>query len=135
MNLQKPDLDAVVNRTEVPTLKFDSGTMQGIFGAADLWPSWVADMDFKAAPEIISALSQRLDHGVFGYEVSTTDLRRAVASWYNRRCNWDFNSDHIISTPRTLSSLATMISLFSSEGGGVIVQPPVFYDFKLILHL
>jgi cystathionine beta-lyase len=134
MNLQKTDLDSVINRSDVPTLKFDNGTMQGLFGTADLWPSWVADMDFKAAPEIISALSQRLDHGVFGYEVSTSDLRRAVASWYKRRCHWGFDPDHIISTPRTLSSLATMITLFSSEGEGVIVQPPVFYDFKLILR-
>ena len=49
MSLKKTDLDSVVNRTEVPTLKFDNGTMQGLFGTADLWPSWVADMDLKTS--------------------------------------------------------------------------------------
>ena len=134
MNHKNSNLDEIINRSEVPTLKFDEATMQSIFGSTNLWPSWVADMDFKAAPEIIEALSQRLDHGVFGYEVSTDDLPNAVASWFQKRYDWYFNAEHIIFTPRTLNSLATLVTLFSSEGDGVILQPPVFYDFKLILR-
>jgi len=134
MNHKNFNLDEIVNRSEVPTLKFDDETIQSIFGSTNLWPSWVADMDFKAAPEIIAALSQRLDHGVFGYEVSSDDLPNAVASWFQERYDWRFNPEHIIFTPRTLNSLATLVTLFSSEGDGVILQPPVFYDFKLILR-
>jgi len=128
------NLDEIINRSEVPTLKFDDATMQSIFGSTNLWPSWVADMDFKAAPEIIEALSKRLDHGVFGYEASSDDLPNAVASWFQKRYDWRFNAGHIIFTPRTLNSLATLVTLFSSEGDGVILQPPAFYDFKLILR-
>jgi cystathionine beta-lyase len=126
--------DSDVNRKAVSTLKFDAQTMQGIFGSAELWPSWVADMDFKAAPEIIDALSKRVDHGVFGYEASRGDIRTAVVRWYQKRHGWSFSAEHIITTPRTLNSLATLVNLFSAEGDGVIVQPPVFYDFKLILR-
>jgi len=128
------DLNNTIDRTNVRTLKFDAETMRRIFGTADLWPSWVADMDFMAAPEIIDAMSQRLSHGVFGYEVSTDELGNAVASWFQRRNNWEFEPGHIIRTPRTLNSLATLVSLFSAEGDGVIIQSPVFYDFKLILR-
>jgi len=134
MKTKAENFDSIVNRTEVPTLKFDAETMQGIFGASELWSSWVADMDFRAAPEIIEALSLRVDHGVFGYEVNRSVIRGAVASWYQNRYTWSFNPEHIISTPRTLNSLAMLINLFSAEGDGVIVQPPVFYDFKLILR-
>ncbi len=133
MKTKAGNFDYIVDRTEVPTLKFDAETMKEIFGASELWPSWVADMDFRAAPEIIEALSLRVGHGVFGYETSRDELRTAVASWYQSRYTWSFNPEHIISTPRTLNSLAVLINLFSSEGDGVIVQPPVFYDFKLIL--
>ena len=35
----------------------------------DVLPLWVADMDFRSAPEIIEALQSRLDHGVFGYTI------------------------------------------------------------------
>jgi cystathionine beta-lyase len=127
------DFNEVIDRTEVATLKFDAETMQGIFGAKDLWPSWVADMDFKAAPEIIDALSHRLDHGVFGYEASTPDLGNAVSSWYQRRYGWSLESSEIIFSPRTLNSLMVLISHLSEQGDGVIIQPPVFYDFKMVI--
>lgn len=106
------NFDYIVNRSDVPTLKFDGETMQGVFGSDNLWPSWVADMDFKAAPEVIEALSRRVDHGVFGYEVSRGDIRRAVARWYQNRYAWSFDAEHIVSTPRTLNSLAVLISPF-----------------------
>ncbi len=128
------NLDEVIDRREVATLKFDGDTMQSIFGTSDVWPSWVADMDFRTAPEIISALHNRLTHGIFGYETSNDAIPDAVSAWYHRRYQWDFNPRHIINTPRTLNSLATLITLFSNVGDGVIVQPPVFYDFKLIIR-
>lgn len=127
------NLDEVIDRTAVATLKFDGDMMQSIFGDSTLWPSWVADMDFKAAPEVIAALARRLDHGVFGYESSTEALPTAVVSWLSTRYGWSTSPDKIITTPRTLNSLSVMIDLFSAEGEGVIVQPPVFYDFKLLI--
>lgn len=133
MGSKRYDFDAVIDRTAVPTLKFDAEMMQSIFGDSRLWPSWVADMDFRAAPEVIAALAQRLDHGVFGYESSTEALPVAVVNWLSRRYGWSTSPDRIITTPRTLNSLSVMVDLFSEEGEGVIVQPPVFYDFKLII--
>jgi len=134
MKQEIPDLDEIIDRTEVPTLKFDGETMESIFGASDLWPSWVADMDFRASPKIIEALSRRLEHGIFGYENTSEKLPAAVSDWYRSRHGWSFASDEILFTPRTLNSLAVLIKLFSAEGDGVIVQPPVFYDFKMIIH-
>jgi cystathionine beta-lyase len=133
MQTTNTDLDQIIDRTEVATLKFDAETMQGIFGTSDLWPSWVADMDFRAAPKIIEALNRRLEHGVFGYESSTAELRDAVVNWYQRKHGWTFDSSQIIFSPRTLNSLAVMITHFSEPGDGVIVQSPVFYDFKIII--
>jgi cystathionine beta-lyase len=133
MKTTTTDFDQIIDRTEVATLKFDAETMQGIFGTSDLWPSWVADMDFRAAPKIIEALNRRLEHGVFGYEASTAELSDAVVNWYQRKHGWAFDPGQIIYSPRTLNSLSVMISHFSEPGDGVIVQSPVFYDFKLII--
>ncbi len=128
------EFDDPVDRSEVPTLKFDGDTMQSLFGSSDLWPSWVADMDFRAAPAVIEALSRRAAHGVFGYEPTRGEIADAVAAWYADRYGWHFRPDRIVFTPRTLNSLAVLIELFSSEGDGVIVQSPVFYDFKLLIR-
>ena len=39
MSIEQNEFDIPVDRTEVPTLKFDGDTMQSLFGSADLWPS------------------------------------------------------------------------------------------------
>jgi cystathionine beta-lyase len=133
MKATTTNFDEIIDRTDVAALKFDTETMQGIFGTSDLWPSWVADMDFRAAPQIIEALTHRLEHGVFGYEASTAELSDAVVNWYQRKHGWTFDSSQIIFSPRTLNSLAVMITHFSEPGDGVIVKSPVFYDFKIII--
>ena len=38
-----------------------------LYGAEDLLPMWVADMDFKPPAEIIDAIKKRAEHGIFGY--------------------------------------------------------------------
>ncbi len=107
--------------------------MESIFGEKDLWPSWVADMDFQASQHIQNALTRRVEHGIYGYESSSDELPKAVSAWYEKRHNWFLNPDHIVFSPRTLASITALVALFSKEGDGVIVQPPVFYDFKLII--
>jgi cystathionine beta-lyase len=128
------NFDEIIDRNEVATLKFDKATMQDVFGSDKLWPAWVADMDFRAAPAIIDALTQRLEHGVFGYENSLQELPEAISRWCQTRYDWSFPPEQIQFTPRTLNSIAVLIELFSNKGDGVIVQPPVFYDFKLIIR-
>lgn len=53
----KYDFDTIVNRRGTTSLKWDV--------AENELPMWVADMDFKTAPEILEALQERLNHGVF----------------------------------------------------------------------
>jgi len=133
LNKEIVNLDVEIDRTEAPTLKFDGEMMESIFGEKDLWPSWVADMDFRASQHIQNALTRRVEHGIYGYESSSDELPKAVSAWYEKRHNWFFNPDHIVFSPRTLASITALVALFSKEGDGVIVQPPVFYDFKLII--
>ncbi|MEC8614280.1 MAG: aspartate aminotransferase, partial [Verrucomicrobiota bacterium] len=55
--------DTCPERTGYGSLKWDK------YKGRDILPFWVADMDFVTAPEILDALQQRLDHGVFGYTI------------------------------------------------------------------
>ena len=133
MSEEKVDFDAEVDRSAVRTLKFDADMMESIFGTSDLWPSWVADMDFKSSRHIQDALARRVEHGIYGYESDDHALTESVAAWYRHRHGWSLDPEHIIFSPRTLTSIAVLMSLFSESGDGVIVQPPVFYDFKMII--
>lgn len=121
------DFDVEIDRREVPALKMHPIVLGKDGG--DLFPAGVADMDFQVAPAISEALSQRVAHGVFGYEAVPDGLMPALTSWMASRHSWIIKESHILRAPNVLNSLAIAASLFSEEGDGVIVQPPVFFDF------
>lgn len=126
------DFDTEIDRREVPTLKMHPMVL-GKDGAG-LFPAGVADMDFRVAPPITEALRSRVDHGIFGYEAVPSGLMPALTSWLENRHGWSVDQSHILRAPNVLNSLAIAASLFSEEGDGVIVQPPVFFDFFDIIR-
>lgn len=126
------NFDEDINRRAVPALKVHPmvlGTKsEGLFAAG------VADMDFKAPQCILDALQTRLDHGVFGYEAVRDGLIPALTGWLSTRHDWHIEDSSVLRAPNVLNSLAIATSLFSERGDGVIVQPPVFFDFYDIIR-
>ena len=121
------DFDEEVDRREVPALK-PHPMVLGKDGQ-HLFAAGVADMDFKAPPPVLAALKKRLDHGVFGYETVPDGLVPALTYWLEKRHGWTVDPAHILRAPNILNSLAIAASLFTDPGDGIIVQPPVFFDF------
>lgn len=123
--------DLHIDRRAVPALK----THKMVLGAdgEDLFPAGVADMDFLAPPVVRTAMQARLDHGVFGYETVPDGLMPALTGWMRNRHGWDIDTGHILRSPNILNTLAIAASIFTKPGEGVIVQPPVFFDFYDIL--
>lgn len=124
-------LDEEIDRRAVPALKAHPMVL-GADGQ-DLFAAGVADMDFRAPPAVLAALQHRLEHGVFGYETVPNDLMPALTSWLQSRHGWQVDADSILRAPNVLNILAIAASLFSIPGDGIIVQPPVFFDFYDIL--
>ncbi len=124
--------DLEIDRRAVPALK----THPIVLGEGNehLFTAGVADMDFEVAPPILDAMQKRLQHGVFGYEAVPAGLIPALTSWLQTRHGWQVDPDHILRAPNALNSLAVAASLFSAPGEGVIVQPPVFFDFFDIIR-
>ena len=120
-------LDEEIDRRAVPALK----THKIVLGddGDNLFAAGVADMDFRVAPAILDAMRVRLEHGIFGYETVPDGLFPALLDWLLTRHNWQVDQSHILRAPNILNSLAMAVSLFSAEGDGIIVQPPVFFDF------
>jgi len=124
--------DKDIDRRQVPALKVHPMVLgadgEGLFAAG------VADMDFEAPPAVLAAMQKRLEHGVFGYEAVPDGLYPALIEWVNRRHGWRIEQGHILRAPNILNALAIAASIFTEEGDGVIVQPPVFFDFFDILR-
>lgn len=125
-------LDEEIDRRAVPALKTHPIVLGE--GGESLFAAGVADMDFRAPPAVLQALQERLDHGVFGYEAVPGGLLPALTDWLRSRHGWDVDKTHVLRAPNVLNILAIAASLFTDRGDGVIVQPPVFFDFYDILE-
>ena len=125
------NLDEEIDRCVVPALKHH----EIVLGAdgMDLFAAGVADMDFRVAPCIIDAITRRAAHGVFGYEAVPDGLLPALTGWMEKRHNWTLNPNHILRAPNVLNTLAMAVNCFTDAGDGIIVQPPVFFDFADII--
>ncbi len=119
--------DVDIDRTVVPALKVHPMVV-GTDGA-DRFAAGVADMDFKPPQAVLDAMAQRLAHGVFGYEAVPADLFPSLIDWFNDRHNWKISDEHIVRSPNVLNTLSMALNAFTKKGEGVIVQPPVFFDF------
>ena len=125
------NFDEVIDRRLVPALKTHSIVLGE--NSENLFAAGVADMDFKISQKILDALQHRLHHGIFGYETLSADLLPALTSWLHKRHGWAVDENQILRAPNILNSLAVSASIFTSPGDGIIVQPPVFFDFYDII--
>ena len=117
----KYDFDTLVSREGTNSSKW---RMKG-----DILPMWVADMDFKAAPEILSVLQKRLDNGVFGYSFIPKEWNEAIKSWWQRRHNVSLENEWMCFCTGVIPAISTAIRRFSSPGDQILVQAPVYHVF------
>lgn len=117
------DFDTPVDRRDTASYKWDSAP------APDIIPLWVADMDFRTAPAVISALRRRVDHGVFGYVRVPDSYYDALVSWFSRRHGWTIEPDSVIYTSGVVPAVSAIIKALTRPGDGVIVQTPAYNCF------
>ncbi len=108
----------------------DAASLDRHFGGGDILPLWIAEPYIELAPGITSVLTSRAARGWYGYETRPTSLMDAFWGWMDRRHNWSRAALRTIVSPSVGTSIAVLIDLFTAPGDGVILQPPVFTDFK-----
>ena len=91
------NFDNVPARDGTNSIKFD--LRKETFGAADVIPMWVADMDFSTPDFIINALKKRLDHEILGYSFRPYTYFESIINWLNERHNWQLKKNGSASAP------------------------------------
>jgi cystathionine beta-lyase len=114
-------------------VRYNPVFLKSIFGRTDILPFWVADTDFEVMPVLQEALSKRANSGIFAYETKSPALKQSLATWYETRYNIKVNSRRLLFMPSVNASIAAIIDEFTSPGDGVIIQPPVYQVFKIII--
>ncbi|WP_137662739.1 MalY/PatB family protein [Enterococcus hulanensis] len=114
-------------RKGTDSLKWDA--LEERYGAADLLPLWVADMDFSVPESVQAALTERIDHGVFGYSFTPTDYFSAYQGWQSRHEQTLFQAEWLHFTSGVVQGIYDLIACFTAEGDQILIQPPVYYPF------
>ncbi|MCU6680317.1 MalY/PatB family protein [Leclercia tamurae] len=100
------------------------------FGAADLLPFTISDMDFATAPCIIDALQTRIGHGVFGYSRWKNDeFLAAVAHWFRQRFHSEIDTSALVYGPSVIYMVSELIRQWSNSGDGVVIHTPAYDAF------
>lgn len=92
-------------------------------------PLWVADMDFKAAPPILNAIEQVVQHGILGYTKPTEALYDAIIGWHGSRYDLSLEKQNILFSPGVVPSLALMMNVFTEVGDAVLINDPIYAPF------
>ncbi|NLV47319.1 MAG: pyridoxal phosphate-dependent aminotransferase [Clostridiaceae bacterium] len=94
-----------------------------------VFPFSVADMDFKAAPEICDALHEAADFAIYGYFSPEPAYYEAICNWQMRRYGFACQPEWLVQVPNIVYALYQLVRTFSEPGDGVIVQTPVYAPF------
>ncbi len=127
MNKASFNFDERIERLGSNCFKWDFAPK--IFGSSDILPMWVADMDFKSPPEVVDALYERVDHGVFGYGARPDSYYASFIAWAKKRYGFAIEKEHILFSPGIVPALSLCVAAFTAPGDGVIIQPPVYPPF------
>ncbi|WP_394940247.1 MalY/PatB family protein [Psychromicrobium sp. YIM B11713] len=102
----------------------------------DVFPAWVAEMDFPAAEVVTSALQQAVGREMFGYPPSAQpELAVALAGFSERRYGWSFDPESVRTTPEVLRGAELAIDAFSPPGSPVILPVPAYMPFSELIEL
>lgn len=126
------DFDEIIERKGTDCEKYDH--LKIYFGREDLLPMWVADMDFRAAPEIVEAAAECCRKGVFGYTYRSDDAKQAFIDWVERRYHWKIDMSWLSSSPGVVSALAIAVRSLTQAGDKVLIQTPVYPPFHSVVQ-
>ena len=117
----KYNFDKVVNRRGTDSMKWDV--------AENELPMWVADMDFQTAPEIIEALIERVEQGVFGYTDVDDDWYNAYIGWWKNRHNFIIEKEWLMFCTGVIPAISSIVRKLTTPNEKVIIQTPVYNIF------
>ncbi len=127
------DFDKPLCRRNSGSFKWDFA--EKTFGAPDLLPLWVADMDLPCPEELVEALVRRAQHPVYGYTLRPKDHFNSLCRWLQRMHSWKAEPQWCVHSPSLITALSVCVEEFSKEGEGIIIQPPVYRPFYEVVEL
>lgn len=106
-----------------------TGSLKWELHPEDVLPLWVADADFKSPPAVLDALRDRVDHGIFGYQMDEPALRAALVDRLAARHQLSIGPRQIVFVPGLVAALNVFTRIFGEPGCGVMFNTPIYPPF------
>ena len=124
----KFDFDAPYNRFGTNSVKYDQQIR--VFGPNSIDVGMgIADMDFRAAPSITTALQDRLKHENWGYLDMPDSFAEGIIAWNKKRYGVDIPPDQLVITMGVHPGLIAALKTFSPVGSKVLLTTPTYNGF------
>ena len=117
----KYDFDSIINRRGTDCYKWDVKDNE--------LPMWIADMDFRTAPEIIEELQRRISHGIYGYAEVPEEWYDAYISWWENRHGFTIRREWLMFTTGVVAAISSAVRKLGSPNENVVIQTPVYNIF------
>lgn len=120
------DFDEIIDRSGTNSFKWD-------IGEGEL-PMWVADMDFRTAPEITEAIIKRAGHGIFGYSTIPDEWYSAYIKWWKERHGVEYKKSELIFSTGVIPIISSCIRKLTTPAENVLIMTPVYNVFFNIIR-
>lgn len=119
------NFDEMTARRGTDCVKWDAESPVGPV-PEDVIPLWVADMDFKVAPQIVEALRKRVDLGIFGYTHVPDSYYRSAIDWWSRRRGWHTEKEWYSYIPGVVPAMSVVVKALTQYEvvDGQVVEKP-----------
>ncbi|TXF79478.1 MalY/PatB family protein [Chryseobacterium sp.] len=125
---EKYDFDEIIDRRGTDSVKWD------LAQDPEVLPMWVADMDFRTAPEITEALINKVSGGLFGYGSIPENFYESIIGWWRDVHHFTVRREWILAGPGMIPTLSAIVRTFLKPGESMIIQPPVYNHFFTVIE-
>ena len=115
-------------------IKHDSKMLNQVYGSDDVTPYWIADMAFPIATPITKAMQVLVNRETYSYEFDSETIFKEIALWNQKRHGLELDPTKFVQVPGVLSAIALLIREFTEKGEGVLIQTPVYHQFRRLIE-
>lgn len=123
-----------IHNVEHNFAKYNPNYLKSMFGATEVMPMWIADMDFEIAKPIQDALQKLVTRNIYAYEFNTGAVFKAITDWNLKRHQLQLNPKAFVQVSGVLTGIGVLIRELSKEGDGILVQIPVYHQFFKVIE-
>lgn len=128
------DFDKQIDRRGIKNSKWSNRTPKVDHYGREILPFTIADMDLAAPACVTKAMSERLQHPIFGYTPPLDGLTEAFLGWMTRRHDLALEAQWVRPSTGILTGLAFALRSVTSPGDRVLTFTPVYDHFFDIIE-